>query len=157
MKKQTPSNPTQVFKFPFTKMMIVLAIAVLLLSVVGIGFSVYRICEFGIDGFTEALKSPLLILVSAFCIVLVVALLVKSQYFVSDTHYGTQFGLIKASFPLKEVTAIELNTDTSKLTVYVGENFSVLTLSPVWRDDFIAAMRKSNPNIDFTFTLDSRE
>ncbi len=134
-------------------MMIVLAIAALLLSVVGIGFSVYRLCEFGVNGFTEALQSPLLILVSLFCIVVVVALLVKSQYFVNDTHYGTQFGLIKSAFPLKDVTAIELNTDTSKLTVYAGENFSVLTLSPAWRDDFVAAMRKGNPNIEFTFTL----
>jgi hypothetical protein len=37
--------------------------------------------------------------------------------------------------------------------VYVGEQFSVLSLSPEWNHEFVAAIREVNPDIEFTFTL----
>ncbi len=134
--------------------MIVLAIAVILLCAAGITVTCYRMREYGFTPtFADIMKFPLLIAVCVFCIVLVVAILVKSQYAVDDTYYTTQFGFIKSKFLIKDITAIELNTDTQKLTVFVGENFSVLTLSPDWRDEFIAAIREVNPDVDFSFTL----
>ncbi len=141
------------FKYQFTKLMIVLAIAVLLLCGVGLGFSVYRIYAYGLRQFSDYLQSPFLIAVCLFCIALVVSMLVKSQYVITSTHYITQFGFIKSKFLIKDITALELDTDTGKLTVFVGEEFSVLSLSPKWSDDFISALRKVNPNIDFSFTL----
>ncbi len=145
------------FKYQLTKTMIFLAIAVILLCGVGIGISVYRVITFGIHDFTDTLQSPFLIAVCVLCIVLVVAILIKSQYVVDDTHYVLQFGLIKSKFPIREITSLELNTTTNKLTVYVGEQFSVLTLSQSWRDEFIAALRAVKPEIDFTFTLTENE
>ena len=134
--------------------MIALAITVILLCLVGIVISVYRLIKFGgVDGFTDALKSPLLIAICLFCIVTVIALLVKSQYIVDETHYTTQFGFIISRFPIKDITALVLDMDTKKLTVYIGEQFSVLSLSPAWNDEFIAALRAVKPEIDFSFTL----
>ncbi len=149
-KKKKPQSATY-FKYQFTPLMVVLAIGVLLLCGVGIGISVWRIYKFGIHGFTDTLQSPFLIAVCLFCIVLVVALLIKSQYIIDDTHYTLQFGFIKSKFLIKEITALHLDTTTKKLTVYVGEQFSVITLNAAWQDDFIAALRKVNPDAEFTF------
>jgi len=103
------------------------------------------------------LQSPLLIAISLFCIVIIIALLVKSQYIVDDTHYTTQFGFVISRFPIKDITALVLDMDTKKLTVYMGEQFSVLSLSPEWNDEFIAALRAVNPDIEFSFTLADKE
>ena len=46
-----------------------------------------------------------------------------------------------------------LDSDTKKLTVYIGEQYSVLSLNAEWNDAFIKALREINPNIDFSFTL----
>ncbi len=151
-KKKSPQEGKQ-FKYQLTKTMIFLSIAVILLCGVGIAVSVYRITTFGIHGFTDTLQSPFLIAVCIFCIVLVVSILIKSQYYVTKTDYVIQFGLIKSKFPIKDITALELNTETHKLTVFVGENFSVLSLNEKWRDEFIAALREVKPEISFTFTL----
>ncbi len=151
-KKKVPQEAKR-FKYTLTKTMLCLAIAVILLCGVGIGISVYRIKTFGIHGFADTLQSPFLIAVCAFCIALVLSILFKSQYSVTATHYVIQFGFVKSKFPIKEITSLELNTTTNKLTVYVGEQFSVLTLNEKWRDDFIAAIREVKPEIDFTFTL----
>ncbi len=153
MKNKQPPKEAKYFKYQFTKLMVLLAILVLLFCGVGIGISVYRIYRFGVHGFIGFLQSPFLILICLFAIALVCAVLVKSQYVVTDTHYITQFGFIKSKYLIKDVTALVLDSDTKKLTVYVGEEYSVLSMTPQWQDEFIAALRKINPNIDFSFTL----
>lgn len=153
MKTNSTPKKAKYFKYQFTPTLILLSIAVILLCLAGMGVSIYRVVKFGVSGVSDAMKSPLLIAICAFCIVLMISVLVKSQYIVDETYYTTQFGFVKSKFPIKEVTKLELNTDTNKLTVFVGEQFSVLSLSPEWNNDFIAAIREVNPNIEFTFTL----
>ncbi len=148
-------SPVVAKKFPyqFTKALVFLAIAVIALCGLGIGVSAYRIAKFGVRSFTEALQSPLLIAVCAFCIVLVLAILAKSQYVIDGENYIVQFGFIKSKYAIKNITALELDSDEKKLTLYVGEEFSVLSLSEKWQDEFIVALREINPDISFSFTL----
>ncbi len=153
MKKQNTPTKAKYFKYQFTKTMIVLAIAVLLLSLAGIGVSVYRIVAFGINDFSDALQSPFLIAICLLCIVIMISILVKSQYIIDDSYYIVQFGIIKSKFAIKDITSIVLNADTRKLTIYIGEEFSVLSLAISNHDEFIAALREANPNVDFSFTL----
>lgn len=135
--------------------MLVLAIAVLLLCGAGIVLSVYRIVQMPPRLFADYLKSPLIIVISAFCIAVVLGILIKSQYVVTTEYYILQFGFIKNKYPVKEVTSLELDSDTQKMTVYMGESFTVLSLSAEDNDEFVAAIRKVNPNVEFTFTLAS--
>jgi len=152
--KNTNFNEKKVFKYTLSTKMIILSILALLLSVAGIAVSTNRILQEGeIDGFIAALRSPLLILVSVACIVIVLSILIKSQYVIDGKDYIIQFGFIKSRFPIKDITALVLDSDTKKLTVYIGEQYSVLSLNAEWNDAFIKALREINPNIDFSFTL----
>jgi hypothetical protein len=156
MKKNPSPKKAKYFKYQFTPLLIGLSITVILLCLIGMGLSIYRIVEFGISGVNDGLKSPLLIAICVFCIALIISLLAKSQYIVDEENYTTQFGFIKSKFPIKEITKLELNMDTQKLTVYVGEQFSVLSLSPQWNDDFIAAIREVKPDIEFNFFMNGK-
>ena len=156
MDKHSSPKKATYFKYQFTPTLIVLSLAVILLCLAGMGISIYRIVRFGVAGVSGVLKSPLLIAICIFCIVLTISVLTKSQYIVDETYYTTQFGFIKSKFPIKDVTKLQLDTDTQKLTVFVGEQFSVLSLSPEWNHEFIAAIRKVNPDIEFTFTLSEK-
>ena len=69
MKKQSAPQEAKYFKFRFTPMMLILAIAVLILFAVGIALSVWRIIKDGIHGFGDVLKSPFLIAICLFGIV----------------------------------------------------------------------------------------
>lgn len=153
MKKKSAPTKAKYFKYQFTKTMIGLAIAVLLLSLAGIGVSIYRIVQFGIHGFTDALQSPFLIAICLLCMAIILSILIKSQYIIDDRHYIVQFGIIKSKFAIQDITSILLDSDTKKLTVYIGEEFSVLSLAIANHDEFIAALREANPHIEFTFTL----
>ena len=64
-----------------------------------------------------------------------------------------QFGIIKSKFSVADFTSILLDTDSKKLTVYMGEEFFVVTTNPEWNNDFVQALREVKPDIEFSFTL----
>jgi len=151
-KKQSPVVAKK-FKIQFSKSIIFLCVAVYLLCVIGICLSVWRIMQFGIHNFSDALQSPFLIAICIFCIILVTSVLIKSEYIVTDTHFISQYGFIKSKFAIKEITAIVLDSDTKKLTVRFQEQFIVINTSSLWNEDFIRSLLTVNPNIDYSFTL----
>ena len=134
-------------------MMIALLIVALVLCAAGLAVSIYRLYNEGVHGFTAALQSPLLIVICVFAVVFIISVLAKSQYVVTEKHYISQFGFVKSRFLIKDVTKIELDSDTKKLTVFVGEQYMVLSIVPEQNDAFVQAMRNINPKIDFSFTL----
>ena len=70
-----------------------------------------------------------------------------------DGQLVLQFGFIKSKYPLNAVTSLLLDTDTKKITVYMGEDFFILTTHPTLNNDLVQAIRKENPDVEFSFTL----
>lgn len=153
MKNQSSPNKATYFTIKFSKTILVLAVAVLCLCVASIVVSILNMKRFGLNGFSDYLKYPFLLLVSVFCIAIVVALLIKSQYIIDETYFISQYGFIKSRYEIEKITSIVLDTDTNKLTVYMGEEFFVVTTNPDWNNDFVQALRKVKPDIEFSFTL----
>lgn len=137
--------------------MIALAIAILVLFTAGIALSVFRIMKYGVNEFSDVLKSPLLIAICLFGIVVVTAMLIQSRYVITKDMFITQFGFIKSKFAIRDFTSILLDTDSKKLTVYMGEEFFVVCTDPNWNNDFVQALRDVKPDIEFSFTLTSKE
>lgn len=153
MKKQSAPQEAKNFKFRFTPMMAILAIAALLLCIATITLSVWRITKTGIHGFNDVLKSPFLIAICLFGIVVITAMLIRSRYTITQEELTCQYGFIKSRFPVAKFTSVLLDTDTKKLTVYMGEEFFVVTTNPTWNNDFVQALREVKPDIEFSFTL----
>ncbi len=156
MKKQTAPKKATIFKYRFTPLMIALACAVLMLCSVGIGLSVWRITRDGIHTPGDFLKSPFLIAICIFGIVIMISVLIRSRYIVTDSEFIAQFGLIKSKYAIKEITSLTLDTDTRKLAVYMGEEFFIVVISPEWNNDLVQALRAVKPDIEFNFTLSEK-
>ena len=84
---------------------------------------------------------------------IVTALLIRSRYVITKDTLTTQFGFIKSKFSIQDFTSVQLDTDSRKLTVYMGEQFFVVTTDPTWNNDFVQALREVKPDIEFSFTL----
>ena len=153
MKKKTNKNTESCFRYQFTKAIILCAVAVFVLCLAGIILSVYRIWKNGVNGFNDFLKYPFIILICVFCIVLVISILIKSQYVVGSEKFIVQFGFIKSKYPIKDITSVILNTEHQKVTVYFGEDFLVLSLPEALNDKFIRALLAVNPDVEYSFTL----
>jgi hypothetical protein len=153
MKTEHAPHEAKFFKFRFTPLMITLAIAVILLCTAGTALSIWRIAEYGVKGFNDVLKSPFLIAICLFGIAVVVALLIRSRYVITKDTLTIQFGFIKSKFAIEKFTSVLLDTDSKKITVYMGEEFFVVTTNPEWNNDFVQALREVKPDIEFSFTL----
>ena len=153
MKQKENKNVRKVFPFRFNTLGILLSVIVLFLCVVGMGISIYRIIGEGIQDLADGLKHPFIIAVSLFCATVVISILIRSEYAVTDEELITKFGFIKSRLPLSSITAIEHDRSTQKLTVYCGEEFSVFTLKKEWADDFTHEICLANPQIEFSFTM----
>ena len=153
MKKTNKKNTDSCFRYQFSKTILLCALAVLLLCFVGIVLSAYRIMKYGVYGFSDFLKYPFLILVCVFCIILVISILIKSQYVLNEQNFIVQFGFIKSKYPTKDITSILLNTEHKKMTVYFGEDFIVLSMTDSGNDAFAKALMKLNPDVEYSFTL----
>ena len=151
--KRQESQTVQRFKIKFSPTIFCLCIAIFLLCGVGIGVSVWRIARFGIKEFNDVIKYPFLIAVCIFCIVIVISILIRSQYVVAGETFITQFGIIKSKFAIREITSIILDSDLKKLSIYFGEQYSVISISPQWNEALVRALLAVNPNIDYGFTL----
>ena len=157
MKNISAPKEAKIYKIKFTKTIIALAIGVLVFCSVGIGISVYRIIVHGIGGFYDVLKYPFLILVSVFCIALVIAILIKSQYIINQKYLISQFGFIKSNYEIKKITSVVLDMDTNKLSVYCGNEYFVISLNKDWNEAFVRDLLSVNPSIDYSFTLSDNQ
>ena len=133
--------------------MIALSYAVLLLCSVGVGLSVWRITRDGLHKLGDFLKSPFLIAICVFGIVIMISVLIRSRYIVTDSELIMQFGLIKSKYAIKEFTSVTLDTNTRKIAVYMGEDFFIIAISPEQNNDLVQALRVVNPDLTFNFTL----
>ena len=153
MSMEQQSLNKQVFKIKFQPLILWLSVAVFALCTGGIALSVWRIFKFGIHGFTDVIKYPFLIAVCGFCIVLMICILIKSQYAIDGEYFITQYGFIKSKFAIKEITALTLDIQAQKLTIHFGEQFLVLAVCESWQEQLIRALLKINPDIDYSFTM----
>ncbi len=146
----------QDFRYKFSPTMLLLCVLVLLLCLAGIAVSVYRmIANGGILTFYDFLKYPFLILICIFCMVLIVALLIKSQYSLIGYELVTQFGLIKTKYDILKITSLTHDREKAKLQMNFGEEFFVLALDKAWADDFVHELIKLNPEADYSYSLTS--
>lgn len=131
-----------------------LFIAVIALCIISAGVSVWRIIQYGVNGFTDVIKYPFLIAICLFGVVLVICIMAKSQYLVDDTYLVLQYGFIKSRFKASEITSIVQDTDKKKLQIYFGqEQFIAVNVHPDWFEELVRALLKINPTIDYSFTF----
>ena len=148
----------QNFRYKFTPTLLLLCGLVLLLCAAGIATSVYRmISKGGILTFYNFLKYPFLILICLFCITLITALLIKSQYSIVENTLVTQFGFIKSKYDITSITALLHDRELAKLQINFGEEYFILALDPSWADEFVRELIKINPNASFSYTLTSNK
>lgn len=153
----TSKNHVKTFQIQFPLAVILLAVAVIVLCIISIGVSIWQIITMGIDGITDVFKYPFMIAISVFGIALVSSVLIKSEYVITDKEFISQFGFIKSKTALSAITSILLNTDTQKLTVYFGEEFTVLSFTKDWNEEFVRAILDANPNVSYSFTSSNTE
>ena len=153
MKKEKPTAKKKIFRFKFNLTTLVLIILGMLLCLAGIATSIWRLIKEAPQGLTEILQSPLLICVCLFGLTVLISMLIRSQYEVDEKNITVRFGIIKSATPIKDVTALELDKDNDKLSLFVGEIYSVILVNKEWNDSFVNAVQAVNPKVEYSLVM----
>ena len=148
------------FKYKFTTATLVLIYLGLVLSVVGIGLNTYNIFAERVwlyaNNLLPIIRYILVYLVAIALAVILTSLLLSSYYAIDGTTFRTSFGIIKSSYDVKSINLINLDRATNKLSVYFDEDkYIVIVVKKEWHDEFIDALLKANPEIEFS--IESKE
>jgi hypothetical protein len=153
MKKENNALEKKIFRFKFNTATLIFIILGIRLCIAGIGTSVFRIIKEAPNGITEILQSPLLIDVCLFGLVVLLSMLIRSRYEIDEKNLTLRFGIIKSQTPINIITAIEMDKDDNKLSIFVGESYSVVLVNKEWNESFVAALQEINPKIEYSLVM----
>jgi hypothetical protein len=161
--KQNNRNETQTFRFKFTGVMLAVLILLLALCAAGVGLTTWQFIDFlkeDVSSVYDWMKYVLLYFVSIFLAVLVLAMLIKSQYAITEKELISQFGIIRTKYEIKKIYSVRLFRGSNKLTVYFDDfktKYIVIVVKEIWYHDFIEALIARNEKISFDFITPDEE
>ncbi|MDE6411568.1 MAG: hypothetical protein K2L02_03410 [Clostridia bacterium] len=154
-------NPVKTYKFRFTPMMIAVFSLGIALCAACFAITTWQFSEFvnglrgNISSAWEWIKYLLLYFVSIFLAVLLIAMLIRSHYILTEKRLITQFGIIFSKYEIKKIRSVCLLNGTKKLNVYFDDfknRFITIVVKEEWYDDFIRTLTSINEKIEFDFT-----
>ena len=146
------------FRFRFSKLIILLQIAAMVLAAAAIAYTVYRIITLGFGDASLIIQYVLLLLFGVGAIVIFSAMLIRSVYIVGKNEIILRFGLIKSVYKIKEIESIRLFSKTNKLVLYFkNEKYTVISVKPEWYNDFIREVLSHNLNIRYDVSITDKD
>ena len=152
-------KPVKTYKFRFSPLMVTVFALGIVLCAACFGLATWQFIGF-IDGgditsVWEWIKYILLYFVSIFLAVLLIAMLIRSRYILTQKQLITQFGIIVSKYEIKQIRSIALLGGSKKLNVYFDDfknRFMTIVVKEEWYDDFIQTLTSINEHIEFDFT-----
>ncbi len=146
------------YKFKFSKLIICLCIAALLVAVAGIVFTIYRINRYGFSSPTLSIQHVVILLFAALAIVVFASLLMRSVYKVTDSEIVLWFGIVKSVYKIKDIESIHLFTKTNKLVLYFKDGkYTVIVVKPEWYNDFTKDILAKNDKIRYDVSISDKD
>ncbi len=142
------------FKYQFTKLTKILIYIAFGLCAVAFSFSVYNACTKNFsqepNPFYAILSVALMIFVTLAVFAILLSTLLNSYYAVDEKHFITCFGFIKSKFVIEDITLLNLDRATNKLSVHFknGE-YIMVVVKEEWYEQFVNAVLAVNKKIEY--------
>ena len=152
-----------VFRFRFSPLLLAVMIVGLALCAACIGLTSWQLADFIRTDLTSVydwLKFFLLYFVAGFLAVLIVSMLVKSQYILTDKELILQFGFVKSKYAIKKIFSARVFKKSNKLTVYFDDfktKYMVIVVREDWYDEFVKELGSRNERIEFDYVSAEEE
>lgn len=158
-------NKPQTKRYPyrFSSLILALFVAGLALcaaSLILTGFRIYHFLGNEEKTVYEWLQYGILLFMSLLFFVLIVSMLLRSQYEITDEYLVMQFGVIRSKYRIDSIFSVHLFRGANKLAVYFDDfhtNYIVIVVKPEWYDDFVRTLIEKKPSIAFSFSTAEEE
>lgn len=146
------------FRFRFSKTIILLQIAAMILAAAAVVYTAYRMATVGFGSASLIIQYVVLLLFGVLALVIFSAMLIRSVYVVGKKEIVLRFGLIKTVYKIKDIESIRLFSKTNKLVLYFkNEKYTVISVKPEWFNDFIREVLSHNLNIRYDVSITDKD
>lgn len=146
------------YSFRFSAAMIAMLVTGLVLCAGCFALTTWQFTGFltgDLSSFYEWIKYVLLYFVSIFLAVVIIAMLIRSQYVLTEKQLILQFGFIKTKYDIKKIFSVCLLNGSKKLCLYFDDfktKYATVVVKEEWYDDFIKTLTSLNERIEFDFS-----
>jgi len=161
MEQQSKSanSPAVKFRFRFSTLLLSVMIIGIILCAACFALTTWQFIRFlgseDISSPYEWMKYILLYFVSVFLAILLIAMLIRSQYVITDRQLITQFGIIKSKYEIRKIYSVYLLNGSKKLNVYFDDfktKYMTIVVKEEWYDEFIKELLARNEKIEVDFS-----
>ena len=156
--------PEKRYRFRFSPLILTLLCLGLVLCAASFALTTWQLIGFlqagDLSSVYDWLKYVILYLVSVLVAVLFIAMLIRSEYVLTDSQLLIRFGVIVSKYDLKKIFSIQHFRGSNKLTVYFDDfktKFMVIVVKAEWYDDFVKSLLERNERIAFDFITAEEE
>ena len=159
---QNQSNRST-FRFRFSPLLLAVMIAGVLLCLACISLTTFQLVEFikadpsSVYGW---LKYMLMYIASVLLLVILCAVLIKTQYVITNEELILQYGIVKTKYKMKTIYSVEILEKTNKVILYFNEfktKYSVLAVKEEWCGEFVKTLQDKNDKIEIELVGKSDE
>ena len=146
------------YKFRFTTLILILLWVTIVLCVAAFGWNIYRFTQTGANSVYEWIQYGILFFTSVFFAALIVSILIRSQYILTEKQLITQFGFIRSKYEIANITSVHLFKGAGKLAVYFNDNkYMVIVVKPEWNNEFIKDLLSKNEKIRYDVSTTDKD
>ena len=151
------------YRFRFSAPVVALLAAGIALAAAGFALTTWQFVGFlqgDLSSALEWLKYAVLYIVSVGIAIVLTAMLVRSQYILTETSLIVAFGFIRMRYPLDAIRSVHHFRGAGKLAVYFdGEKtkYIVVVIRPAEYDAFVRALLSRGEHIGFSFSTAEEE
>ncbi len=162
--QQPSSRPVTRYKFRFSILILCVLGAGLALCLAAIGLTTWQLADFlqaGSPGSAaQWLKFALLYLVSGSLAVIIIALLIRSEYLLTGKELVLAFGFIRMRYPLESILSVHLFKGAGKLAVYFSDEknkYMAIVIRESLYETFVKDLLSRSERIAFSFSTAEEE
>lgn len=142
------------YKFKLSGIALIFLIAALCASAGGIALTVYRIGKYGFSTVLLGIQHVVILAACGLLIVLLVSILIRSVYTITDKEIVLWFGIIKSTYKIADIESVHLFTKTNKLVLYFkNERYTVIVVKPEWYNEFTKEILAKNDRIRYDVSV----
>lgn len=153
----------KVFRFRFSALLLTVMCVGLALCAACIALTTWQLIDFlSVDGknLYDWIKFSLMYFVAALLAVLLLAMLIKSQYVFTEKELVLQFGIVKSKYEIAKIYSAKLFKKSYRLVVYFDDfqtKFMNIVVREEWYEEFIKELGMRNEKILFDCVSEEEE
>ena len=142
----------QKFKFKYSSLVLSLLIFVIIVSIVGLAWSIYNLVkhENGSVNIATSIFNYVILLINVLILAFSLSVLLCARYEIHNEFVLCRFGIVKTKYKMAEIVSFTHFKKTDTLVMYFSsQEFTVIVISPEKFNDFVKSVRQINSLISF--------